>query len=793
VADIHRGVPELNIPNASSSPRHLTAVGKSLFFSADEPFAGRELWKTDGVSTTRVADLFSGTQSSDPTQLTALGGRFFFNAFRTGQINKSLWVSDGTSKGTRELRFKDGQFSGIVPEARELVVFANQLYFTPGQPSLLAELWSTDGTEAGTRIVKRLTPTFVGSFPQELTVVGRTLFFTARDKTHGRELWKTDGTAAGTVRLDIGGLAVPSYPQNLTAVGGKLFFTANDRVNGRELWMTDGTSGGTRMVRDITPAILPGQIRSTYLDQLVGVGSTLYFVADNGKSGREIWKSDGTAKGTVLVTDTEKDVFGASSEPTALTPVGNTLFFQVTESGRYSVLKLDTMTGDISRVAEGTRFDNRQLVGSNLFFSDNFNLWNIDVSAELRTASNSAVQLSIAATASVKLEGTGTAPTPFTFRVNRTGSSVGQSTVAWAVTGTGSNPANAVDFSGGVLPGGTLTFAAGETSKTITVEVAAESAVEANEGFKVTISAPTGATLGTATATGTILNDDTALAITPLSAAKAEGRTGPKPFTFTVTRTGRIAGSSTALWAVAGTGANPTDPDDFSGPTSGTVSFSPGQSSRTITINVRGDLLQERDETFRVSLSAPTGAVLTTSAATGTILNDDLIGDARANTLVGTARAEFIDGGANRDTLTGRGAADVFGFRFGESRLIAPDVITDFAFGVDKIDLFSPSGAALAAPTRFSRAVNNASAPTLGALAAAVFADANGALPGNQALGANGAVLVRSTNAAIAGTYLVVNNGVAGRSLTDDVMVKLNGSSGALPALGVSPVSSVFF
>jgi hypothetical protein len=74
-----------------------------------------------------------------------------------------------------------------------------------------------------------------------------------------------------------------------------------------------------------------------------------------------------------------------------------------------------------------------------------------------------------------------------------------------------------------------------------------------------------------------------------------------------------------------------------------------------------------------------------------------------------------------------------------------------------------------------------------------VFADANGALAGNQALGANSAVLVRSTNAAIAGTYLVVNNGVAGRSLTDDVMVKLNGSSGALPALGVSPVSSVFF
>jgi ELWxxDGT repeat protein len=670
VADIHRGVPELNLPNDSSNPSYLTAAGKSLFFSAFEPFSGSELWKTDGVATTRVADLFSGTFGSEPTQLTALGNRLFFNAFRTDERSKSLWVSDGTSKGTRQLRFKDGQFSGIVPGARELVVFANQLYFTPGQPSLLAELWSTDGTEAGTRIVKRLTPTLVGSFPQELTVVGRTLFFTARDMTHGRELWKTDGTAAGTVRLDIGGLAVPSYPQNLTAVGGKLFFTADDRVNGRELWMTDGTSGGTRMVRDITPAILPGQIRSTYLGQLVGVGSTLYFVADNGKSGREIWKSDGTAKGTVLVTDTDKDVFGASSEPTALTPVGNTLFFQVTEGGRVSVLKTDAVTGDISRVAEGTRFDNLQLVGSNLFFSDNFKLWKIDVSAELRTPSNPAVQLSIVATASVKLEGREGIAKPFTFVVNRSGDATGVSTAAWSVAGTGSKAANGADFVGGALPAGTVSFAAGETS-------------------------------------------------------------------------------------------------------------------RTITVNVRGDVLQEGDETFLVSLSAPTGASLFTATATGTILNDDLIGNGNRNTLVGTARAEFLDGRANVDTLTGGGAADVFGFRFGESPLAAPDRITDFAFGTDKIDLFIASGGALPAPVRFSRAANNTSAKSLGALAAAVFADANGALTGNQGLGANGAALVQATNAAIAGTYLVVNNAVAGRSTNDDLMIKLNGITGAFPALGV--------
>ena len=67
-----------------------------------------------------------------------------------------------------------------------------------------------------------------------------------------------------------------------------------------------------------------------------------------------------------------------------------------------------------------------------------------------------------------------------------------------------------------------------------------------------------------------------------------------------------------------------------------------------------------------------------------------------------------------------------------------------------------------------------------------MYADADGALPGNQALGANSAVLVQATNAAIAGTYLVVNNSVASRSTNDDLMIKLNGITGAFSTLRVT-------
>jgi hypothetical protein len=91
---------------------------------------------------------------------------------------------------------------------------------------------------------------------------------------------------------------------------------------------------------------------------------------------------------------------------------------------------------------------------------------------------------------------------------------------AWSVAGSGTAPATAADFAGGVLPSGTVTFAAGETSKTITVAVAADHVVEANEGFAVTLSSPSsGASIGTASTSGTIVNDDVARAgVTLISA-----------------------------------------------------------------------------------------------------------------------------------------------------------------------------------------------------------------------------------------------------------------------------------
>ena len=238
--------------------------------------------------------------------------------------------------------------------------------------------------------------------------------------------------------------------------------------------------------------------------------------------------------------------------------------------------------------------------------------------------------MAIAATDASKAEGN-TGSTPFTFTVTRSGDTTGASSATYTVSGSGANAANAADFTGGALPTGTVSFAAGQTSQLVTINVAGDTTVEANEGFTVTLSAPSaGTTIATAAATGTIINDDggggASLAIAATDASKTEGITGSTPFTFTVTRSGDTTGASSATYTVSGSGANPANAADFTGgalPT-GTVSFAAGQTSQLVTINVAGNTTVEANEGFTVTLSAPSaGTTIATAAATGTIINDD--------------------------------------------------------------------------------------------------------------------------------------------------------------------------
>ena len=131
------------------------------------------------------------------------------------------------------------------------------LFFAADDGDDGVELWKSDGTAAGTVLVKDINPGSGDSLPSYLTNVNGTLFFAANDGTHGAELWKSDGTAAGTVLVkDInpGGALLQSLNHRISRVsGGHLFFTADDGVHGRELWDPAGGAAAAAVVAAPTP------------------------------------------------------------------------------------------------------------------------------------------------------------------------------------------------------------------------------------------------------------------------------------------------------------------------------------------------------------------------------------------------------------------------------------------------------------------------------------------------------------------------------------------------------------
>lgn len=160
-------------------------------------------------------------------------------------------------------------------------------------------------------LVKDILPGGLGSAPAELTDVNGTLFFTADDGVSRRELWKSDGTEAGTVLVrDLGG--GNTLVQHLTDVNGILFFAAH--TSDVELWRSDGTESGTFMVKNIRPEGI------SLPRSLTDVNGTLFFTAFESVHGRELWKAEpGAAPPTATATTTQTSP-GPTATPTATSP-----------------------------------------------------------------------------------------------------------------------------------------------------------------------------------------------------------------------------------------------------------------------------------------------------------------------------------------------------------------------------------------------------------------------------------------------------------------------------------------
>jgi len=319
-------VKDINDGADSSSAQTFAFTNGELFFTADDGVAGRELWKSDGTvsGTVRVRDIHPGPGSSSTYTKTVSGGVVFFAAIEDwpgAGSGRELWKSDGTVGGTvRVMDINPGPDYSFPRMPSHLVDCNGVLFFAADNGTNGEELWKSDGTGFNTVMVMDINPGPASSTTLKFaTCVNGTLFFVANDGVNGLELWKSDGTVNGAVMVDDLNPGSHSSPRSLTDVGGTLFFSADDGTHGREPWKSDGSPGGTVMIKDIWPGTTGG---GGY--DFTDVNGTVFFPAADAYSNPELWMTDGSKAGTVVVEDTNPSW---SSGPQQLTRVGDRLFF----------------------------------------------------------------------------------------------------------------------------------------------------------------------------------------------------------------------------------------------------------------------------------------------------------------------------------------------------------------------------------------------------------------------------------------------------------------------------------
>ena len=259
--------------------------------------------------------------------------------------------------------------------------FGDYLYFSAYDDTNGDELWRTNGTT--TELVKDINDTpAIGTHPHGFTALGDYLYFSADDGTHGYELWRTNGTEVGTTLVEdinetgTGGFNASS-PSNLTAFDDYLYFGADDGINGHELWRTNGTV--TELVENINMNTSEG-IDSNPAE-FTALGGYLYFSADDGINATELWRTDGTALGTTLVKDINP---AGNSWPSRFTEIGGYLFFKADGATQAGQLWRTDGTEAGTTLIAGVFYPNDfTAVGSYLYFAaettaDGVELWRTD-------------------------------------------------------------------------------------------------------------------------------------------------------------------------------------------------------------------------------------------------------------------------------------------------------------------------------------------------------------------------------------------------------------------------------
>lgn len=320
-------------PTSSADYFQFTKIGDRVVFVANDDIHGNEQWLTDGTTsgTMRLLEytgilkdtiytrggnglfktngneinfVFANMGFTLANQVTKVNETWFFVANIDTQNREELWKSDGTEAGTVLVKkIRPNSFNSAYTSNLIAAPNGTDLYFSANDGSGMA-LWKSDGTTDGTIKIKYFsnTPDYrIGNFVN----YNNQTFFWAYNSSGFDSLWKTDGTLAGTVLVQE--KLSPSFPQGRVIVyNNKIYFQGQRQVPpftyGNELWVSDGTNAGTYMFFDIDPTI-PDTTAGGSPEDFQIVNNLLMFQAKTELNGYELWITNGTENGTFMLND----------------------------------------------------------------------------------------------------------------------------------------------------------------------------------------------------------------------------------------------------------------------------------------------------------------------------------------------------------------------------------------------------------------------------------------------------------------------------------------------------------
>lgn len=379
------------ITQSVSTSTILGMIGTKLLYRGCINDYDCELYSSQGVSgdAILIKDFYPGAtngnaNSGSPSSVAQIGSKIFFTATSDTE-GQELWVTDGTTAGT--VLLKDINPGTTSSGPGNFTVMGSKLIFTAKAPTSGEEVWITDGTPAGTVIYKDLVPGTGSSGPKNLIALDATqLFFTAYNSLSGfASVFISDTSNYNTTGIPHAMVeSLNSETKSMIEFNGLVYFDAQDSSVGMPLWVTNGTSTGTTKITDIYPLSSCSDINN-----LTVYNGSLFFSASTEANGNEMHISDGTTAGTTLL----KDLNGTStsSGPVAFvkTDTGKMFFVAAHDSVNYGSELYATdgtsagtgMVKDINPGATGSIVQSlTALPGSNLVIFYSFMLKNFWIS-----------------------------------------------------------------------------------------------------------------------------------------------------------------------------------------------------------------------------------------------------------------------------------------------------------------------------------------------------------------------------------------------------------------------------